>query len=94
MRDPDTCPLSQLVAERGIKTTGDLVDFLGAMLGDIVSDKVSYEQASGACNVAQKMLDVAEFQIRNTGAEDGTLGVRVLDGKRKRQISEFSAVGE
>jgi hypothetical protein len=87
VNDPDNCPVSQLVADRGIKTSGDLVDFLGALLSDIVAQRVDYEQSAAVCNVAQKILDVAEFQINNLdSSQDGLLGRKVIDSKGPHKV--------
>lgn len=63
--NPNEVRLSQLVSDRGIKNSSDLVDFLGGLLSDVVSGKVDSEGAKTACQVCAQIIEVAEFHIRN-----------------------------
>ena len=56
--------LSAKVAERGIKTARDFVDFMSALMADVVSDRVAPQKAQAACQAADKMLRVVEMQHR------------------------------
>ena len=54
-------PASQQVAKHGIKNTGDMIEFLSALLEDTVAGRVDRAQAMTACSISQKILDVAKF---------------------------------
>lgn len=61
--DADRIPLSSLVGERGIKTTKDFADFMGALMADLVAGRIDYETAKGACMAGDKIIQVAKLQM-------------------------------
>lgn len=79
--DKDEIPLSQLIAERGIKTSSDLVDFMGGLLADVVAKRVDSGAAMAACTVSAGLLQVAEFQIRNAPMNGDGRMLRLGGGK-------------
>lgn len=61
--DRDQVPLSSLVGERGIKTTKDFADFMGALMADLVANRVDSQQANAACLAGDKILKLAQMQL-------------------------------
>lgn len=73
-KNPDDVPLSLLVAERGIKTSKDLVDMLGGLMADVIAGRVDGEAAMTACTISSHLLQVAEFQVRHSATLEQGLG--------------------
>lgn len=73
-------PLSVLVSERGIKTSSDFADFMGALMADVVSGRIKPEVAKAACLAGDKLLQVAKMQIAHGFDKDGVKKVLRLTG--------------
>lgn len=62
-KDLSEMPLSTLVAVKGIKSSDDLIDFLGALLADLTVGSVGHEDAMACLSVADKIVEVARFSL-------------------------------
>lgn len=69
-------PLSTLVAVKGIKSSDDLIDFLGALLADVTLGSVPPEDAMACLSVADKIVEVARFSL------DSQHSTKALGSKR------------
>jgi hypothetical protein len=58
-------PLSTLVAVKGIKSSDDLIEFLGALLADVTVSHVTCEDAMACLSIADKIVEVARFSLDN-----------------------------
>jgi len=65
------------MSERGIRTGSDFASFMSALMGDILSGRVTPSVGNAACNAGGKMLKVVEMQYRY-GTQGGNQGERVL----------------
>src|SRR6185503_1722044 len=59
--DKEETPLSSLVGQRGIKTSADFADFMGALMIDLVEGRIKPEVAKAACLAGDKLLQVAKL---------------------------------
>jgi hypothetical protein len=57
-----TAPTSKEVASKGIRTARDFVDFMGALMADVVADRIEPAKAQAACSAADRMLKAVEMQ--------------------------------
>lgn len=62
-KDPKDAPLSTLVAVKGIKSSDDLIDFLGALLADVTLGEVPPDDAMACLSIADKIVEVARFSL-------------------------------
>lgn len=60
-------PRSSLVARDGITTAEDLALFFGALLSDLVDNRVTVGQAHAACAAGKQLMTLVEMQFRLTG---------------------------
>ncbi len=70
-------PRSLSISERGIKTGGEFGAFMSALMGDIISGRVTPSVGNAACNAGGKMLKIVEMQYKY-GTQSGDQGSRVL----------------
>lgn len=59
----EDAPLSTLVATKGIRSSDDLIEFLGALLADVTLGTVPPEDAMACLSVADKIVEVARFSL-------------------------------
>jgi hypothetical protein len=83
---PPTSARSPEIAERGIRTARDFVDFMGALMADLVSDRIHPQTAQAACLAADKMLKVVEMQHKYAGSGDGPL--QLVPEKEQKRLGE------
>lgn len=62
-KDLKEAPLSTLVAIKGIKSSDDLIDFLGALMADVSIGSVPCDDAMACLSIADKIVDVARFSM-------------------------------
>jgi hypothetical protein len=70
-------PVSLAIAERGISTGNDFAAFMSAMMGDLISGRLSPGVGNAACNAGGKLLKVVELQMKY-GTQSATNGPKVL----------------
>lgn len=66
----ENVPLSSMVAERGIKTSRDFADFMGALMADVIAGRVDAKTANAACVAGGHMLKIAKMQIDYSGSTE------------------------
>jgi hypothetical protein len=64
-----TLPRSAAIADRGIETTQDFLNFQNALLSDLLSKRLTVQEVNAATNTSGKMLKAAELQ-RKHGRND------------------------
>lgn len=64
-KDLKDAPLSTLVAVKGIRSSDDLIEFLGALLADVTVSHVTTEDAMACLTIADKIVEVARFSLDN-----------------------------
>lgn len=77
-------PVSTLVAQRGIRTSADFADFMGALMCDLVQGSIQPEVAKAACLAGDKLLAIAKMQLEYGRTDKGKPNVLCLgdgDGK-------------
>jgi hypothetical protein len=79
----DEVPLSSLVGERGIKTSRDFADFMGALMADLVAGRVDYQDAQAACLAGEQLLKVSKMQLDYMGGSQRKL---VLGGEEAKPL--------
>ena len=57
-------PQCVAIAERGIRTAPQFAGFMSALIGDIVSRRMTPEVGNAACNAGGKLLKVVEMQYK------------------------------
>lgn len=67
MKDADKKPVSEIVGERGIKSSKDFADFMSALMADVVSGRVDPRVADSACKAGEMLLKVASMQMEYSG---------------------------
>lgn len=72
-RDPRSLPVS----ENGIRTGADFAHLMSALMGDIISGRVTPAVGNAACNAGGKLLKVVEMQYK-FGTQSGNQGERTL----------------
>ena len=72
-REPRSLPVS----ERGIRTGADFAHLMSALMGDIISGRVTPAVGNAACNAGGKLLKVVEMQYK-FGTQSGNQGARIL----------------
>lgn len=65
------------IAERGVRTAQDFAQFMGLMMGDVISGRLSALKASTATRSGCAMLKVIEMQYRY-GSETENPGKKTL----------------
>jgi hypothetical protein len=65
------------ISERGVRTAQDFAQFMSAMMGDVISGRLSSGKASAATRSGCALLKVIEMQYRY-GSETEQPGKRVL----------------
>jgi hypothetical protein len=58
-------PLSSLVAINGIKSSDNLIEFLGALMADVTLGAVPPDDALACLSIADKIVEVARFSLDN-----------------------------
>jgi hypothetical protein len=62
-------PTSAMISSRGIKTAKDFVDFFGALMDDLVSNRIDPDTARSACMAGDVMLRVVKMQREYSNCE-------------------------
>ena len=57
-------PQSLKLAQAGIRTAQDFANVMGALMTDLLSDKVPPHVANATCNAGGKMLKAVEMQFK------------------------------
>lgn len=70
-------PRSLAISERGIRTGSDFAGFVSALMGDIISGRVTPSVGNAACNAGGKLLKIVEMQYKY-GTQSGDQGQRTL----------------
>lgn len=70
-------PRSLAISESGIKTGAQFANLMSAMMGDIISGRVTPSVGNAACNAGGKLLKVVEMQYKY-GTQDGNQGNKSL----------------
>lgn len=70
-------PRSLAISERGISTGSDFAGLMSALMGDIISGRVTPAVGNAACNAGGKLLKIVEMQYRY-GTQSGAQNDRVL----------------
>lgn len=70
-------PRSLSISERGIKTGAQFANLMSAMMGDIISGRVTPAVGNAACNAGGKLLKVVEMQYKY-GTQSGNQGNKTL----------------
>ena len=65
-------------AERPIRTAADFATLMSALMGDIISGRVTPAVGNAACNAGGKLLKVVEMQYK-FGTQSGNQGQRTLN---------------
>lgn len=73
-------PLSSAVARKGIKTSTDFANFMGALMADVVEGRVDPAVANSACKAGDALLKVVEMKLRH-GVKD--VALQLTDGDKK-----------
>lgn len=72
-----TNPRSLKITERGIKTGSQFAGLMSALMGDIISGRVTPAVGNATCNAGGKLLKIVEMQYKY-GTQGGNQGARVL----------------
>lgn len=72
-----TEPRSLAISERGIRTGAQFAGLMSAMMGDIISGRVTPAVGNAACNAGGKLLKVVEMQYK-FGTQSGNQGDKTL----------------
>lgn len=70
-------PRSVEFAERSIRTGADFANLMSALMGDIISGRVTPAVGNATCNAGGKLLKIVEMQYK-FGTQDGDQGNRIL----------------
>lgn len=70
-------PRSVEFAEGSIRTGADFANLMSALMGDIISGRVTPAVGNATCNAGGKLLKVVEMQYK-FGTQDGNQGNRTL----------------
>lgn len=70
-------PRSLKISERGIRTGSDFAALMSAMMGDLISGRITPAVGNAACNAGGKLLKVVEMQYK-FGTQNGSQGDRIL----------------
>ena len=65
------------ISERGIRTAQDFAQFMSAMMGDVISGRLTHNKAATATRSGVALLKVIEMQYRY-GSETEQPGKRTL----------------
>lgn len=71
-------PRSLAISERGISTGSDFAGLMSALMGDIISGRVTPAVGNAACNAGGKLLKIVEMQYRYGTQSGGAQNDRVL----------------
>ena len=55
-------PRSVMIAERGIRTSGDFANLMSAMMTDLALGRLTPQVGNAMCNAGGKLLKVVEMQ--------------------------------
>jgi hypothetical protein len=80
MKNLNEAPLSYLVAVKGIRSSDNLIEYLGAMLADISIGAVATDDAMASLSVCDKILDVAKFSLAHTSTIKALGSQRAITG--------------
>ena len=72
-----TIPNCLSIGERGVRTAQDFAQFMSAMMGDVISGRLSATKAATATRSGMALLKVIEMQYRY-GSETEQPGKRTL----------------
>lgn len=72
-----TQPRSLGISERGIHTGSQFAGLMSALMGDIISGRVTPAVGNATCNAGGKLLKIVEMQYKY-GTQGGNQGARIL----------------
>jgi hypothetical protein len=67
---PQPTPKSLQIAERGIRTSHDLANFMSELMSDVIEGNVAPNVANAACNSAGKLLNEFVVGVRCKGVKE------------------------
>lgn len=70
-------PRSLEISDAGVKTGAQFASLMSALMGDIISGRVTPDVGNAACNAGGKLLKIVEMQYKY-GTQNGNQGDRVL----------------
>lgn len=70
-------PASVAISEKGIKTGAQFANLMSAMMGDIISGRVTPAVGNAVCSAGGKLLKVVEMQYKY-GTQNGNQGNRTI----------------
>lgn len=76
-KDKNSEPRSLAISEKGIKTGSQFAGLMSAMMGDIISGRVTPAVGNAACNAGGKLLKIVEMQYKY-GTQNGNQGNRTI----------------
>lgn len=65
------------IADRGIRTGADFAGMMSALMGDLISGRITPQVGNAVCNAGGKLLRVVELQYK-FGTKNGEQSNRVL----------------
>jgi hypothetical protein len=71
-------PAVVAVTANGIRTGGDFINVMAAIMNDLANGRITSHVANAMCNAGGKMLKCAEMQAKQGRKVDGQVG-RVLE---------------
>lgn len=57
-------PRSLPIAEKGIQTSKDFAHLMSALIGDIVSERMTPQVSNAVCNAGGKLLKIVEMEYK------------------------------
>jgi hypothetical protein len=82
-------PLASKVASKGIHTSSDFANFMGALMADLVSMRIEPNVANAACNAGDRLLRVVDMQMKlGTIGKDGNKILRLTDNAPVKKLTE------
>lgn len=63
-------PTSSMISKRGLKTSKEFVDFCGALMDDLVTQRIDSETATAVCTAGHLMLKAVRMQREYSGANE------------------------
>ena len=57
-------PRSLAIAQRGIRTSGDVRDMMSSLMSDVISGSVTPEVTNAACNACGKLIKMVELEYK------------------------------
>lgn len=71
-------PMSTLVAIKGIRSSDNLIEFLGSLLADVTLGAVPPDDAMACLSISDKIIEVARFSLQEPRSVKGLGSSRPL----------------